>query len=142
MDARIKLSGDKELERNLKKITRAAKGRALRKAAKAGAEPIVQSAKRQVSVDTGKMRQHIRSWFSQRRSESVTVSVGVTAKSRAHVARFHELGTSKMAARPFLRPAIDEQKQKAAEETQSTMAEAVLEEVRKSGHTTSFSIGR
>lgn len=142
MDARIKLSGDKELERNLKKITRAAKGRALRKAAKAGAEPIVQEAKRRVPVDTGKTQQHIRSWVARRSSDSVTVSVGVTAKSRAHVARYLELGTSKMAARPFLRPAIDEKQRKAAEETQQTMAEAVLEEVRKGGHTTGFVIRR
>lgn len=140
MDARIKLTGDKTLEQNLKKITRSAKGRALKKAAKAGAEPIVKEAKRRVPVDTGKTQKHIRSWISKRDSDSVTVSVGVTAKSRAHVARFLELGTSKMPARPFLRPAIDEEKQKAAEETQKTMAEAVLEEVRKGGQTTGFGV--
>lgn len=134
MEITFKFVGDKQLKKNLEAINRSARGRALRKAARTGAEEIVKEAKRQVPVDTGKTRQYIRSWLTERRSDSVTAAVGVTAKTRAHVAKFLETGTSKMAARPFLRPAIDEQQRKAAEATQQAMVEAVLEEVRRVGH--------
>ena len=133
MEVQFKFEGDKQLKKKLESLNRTARGRALRKAAKAGAEEVVKEAKRRVPVDTGKTQKHIRSWFTERKSESVTVAVGVTAKSRVHVARFLETGTSKMAARPFLRPAIEEKQRQAVEATHETMVEEVLEEAKKGG---------
>jgi len=133
MEISFKMDGDKELLRNLKRINNTAQKRALKKSAKAGASPVVQEAKRRVPVDTGRTKRYIRSWTAGQRTGEVTESIGVTAKTRAHVARFLELGTSKMTARPFLRPAIDEMQKKAAQETNDAMVEAVLEEVRKIG---------
>lgn len=133
MEIKVKFDGDKLLDQKLKTITRTAKGKALREAAMAGAELIVQDAKRRVAVDTGKTKRYIRSWFAERGPESVTVSVGVTAKTREHVARFLEMGTSRMAAKPFLRPAIDEQQRKASAEVNATMVDEVMGEAKKSG---------
>jgi HK97 gp10 family phage protein len=132
IQVQFKLDGDKKLAENLKKINRTAQGRALREAAKQGAEVIVQEAKRRAPVDTGTLRDSIRSKFVKRRSDSVTVEIGPGPKG--YYGYFLEFGTSKMAARPFLRPAMDECNQRAAEETQHTMVEAVLEEVAKAGH--------
>ena len=56
------------------------------------------------------------------------------AERKAYYGYFLEFGTSKMAARPFLRPAADECYRQAAEETKQAMVEAVLEEVAKAGH--------
>lgn len=133
MEVQFKFDGDKQLKKKLESLNRTARGRALRKAAKAGAEEVVKEAKRRVPVDTGRTKRYIRSWTARQRTGEVTESIGVTAKTRAHVARFLELGTSKMTARPFLRPAIDEMQKKAAQETNDAMVEAVLEEVRKIG---------
>lgn len=133
MEVQFKFEGDKQLKKKLESLNRTARGRALRKAAKAGAEEVVKEAKRRVPVDTGRTKRYIRSWTARQRTGEVTESIGVTAKTRAHVARFLELGTSKMTARPFLRPAIDEMQKKAAQETNDAMVEAVLEEVRKIG---------
>lgn len=133
MEISFKLNGDKELIKNLRKINTTAQKRALKKSAKAGAAPVVQEAKRRVPVDTGRTKRYLRSWTARQRPGEVIESIGVTAKTRAHVARFLETGTSKMAARPFLRPAMDEMQKKAAQETNDAMVEAVLEEVRKSG---------
>lgn len=133
MEVQFKFEGDKQLKKKLESLNRTARGRALRKAAKAGAEEVVKEAKRRVPVDTGRTKRYIRSWTARQRTGEVTESIGVTAKTRAHVARFLELGTSKMTARPFLRPAIDEMQKKAAQETNDAMVEAVLEEARKIG---------
>ena len=76
IDVEFKFDGDKKLVENLKKINRTASGRALRRAAKQGAEVIVQEAKHRAPVDTGLLRKSIRSKFMARRSESVTVEIG------------------------------------------------------------------
>jgi len=132
IDLKFSFDGDKKLIENLKKISRTASGRALRQAAKQGAEIIVQEAKRRAPVDTGTLRKSIRSKFGKRSSDSVTVEIGPSSK--AYYGYFVEFGTSRMAAQPFLRPAIDEHKQRAAEETKQAMVEAVLGEVRRAGH--------
>lgn len=132
VEVKFSFDGDKKLVENLKKINRTASGRALRRAAKQGAEVIVQEAKRRAPVDTGLLRKSIRSKFKKRRSESVTVEIGPSEK--AYYGYFVEFGTSKMAARPFLRPAADACYRQAAEETKQAVVEAVLEEVAKVGH--------
>jgi HK97 gp10 family phage protein len=129
MELKYSFAGDKELEKKLKGISRRAKGQALRTAAKAGAEMIVEEAKRLAPVDTGTMRDSIRSVFGKRTSDSVTVEIGHGKKG--WYGRFVEEGTSKMAARPHLRPAMDEMGWVAADVCRGVMMREVLEEAKR-----------
>lgn len=133
MDIVVKFDG-KQLEKQLKGISRRAQGQSLKKAAKAGAKPVVDSAKRKVPVDKGLTQRYIRHWTGKYKTTEVTENIGVTAKSRRMVAKYLEEGTSKMAARPYLRPAMDENIKKAAEETNREMVEQIMEEVRRNRH--------
>ena len=138
MKIRVEIDGVDQLVSNLKKITKNSTRRSLGKAAKAGADPIVKSAKEKAPVDTGKLRDSLRSKFAYQSSRAVRVEVSSKMKPQGKSWHsydyYQEFGTSFHPAQPFMRPAVDEQHKKAVEETRRVMEQAVLEEVRKLGH--------
>ena len=138
MRIRVEIKGSKELQNALKKIPKNATRRSLAKAAKAGAEPILRSAKQKAPVDTGRLRDSLRSTFAYQSSRAARVQVASNLKpeggSRHSYDYYQEFGTSFHPAQPFMRPAVDEQHDNAVEQTRKTMEEAVLEEVKKLGH--------
>ncbi len=138
MRIRVEIKGSKELKNALKKIPKNATRRSLAKAAKAGAEPILRSAKRKAPVDTGRLRDSLRSTFAYQSSRAVRVQVASNLKPEGgswhSYDYYQEFGTSFHPAQPFMRPAVDEQHANAVEQTRKTMEEAVLEEVKKLGH--------
>lgn len=138
MRIRVEIKGSKELKDALKKIPKNATRRSLAKAAKAGAEPILRSAKRKAPVDTGRLRDSLRSTFAYQSSRAVRVQVSSSLKPEGgswhSYDYYQEFGTSFHPAQPFMRPAVDEQHANAVEQTRKTMEEAVLEEVKKLGH--------
>lgn len=71
-------------------------------------EPAAEHARAHVAVQTGKVRDAIAitSHHTQRTATASVVVLGSTAGGQAREALFLELGTSKMAAEPFLRPAL------------------------------------
>lgn len=138
MRVRIEIQGVDELVRNLNKIPKNATRRSLAKAAKAGAEPILRSARQKAPVDTGRLRDSLRSKYAYQSSRAVRVEISSNMKPKGSSWHsydyYQEFGTSQHPAQPFMRPAADEQKEKAVEETRRMMEQAVLEEVRKLGH--------
>ena len=138
MRIRVEIKGSNELKRALKKIPKNATRRSLGKAAKAGAEPILKSARQKAPVDTGRLRDSLRSTFAYQSSRAARVQVAPNLKpeggSRHSYDYYEEFGTSFHPAQPFMRPAVDEQHKNAVEETRVTMEVAVLEEVKKLGH--------
>lgn len=64
---------------------------------------VEESAKQKVPVQTGALRDSIKHWADTGEN---TVMIGATKSYAPYV----ELGTSRMEARPFLRPAINDQK--------------------------------
>jgi len=137
MRIRVEIKGSKELQNALKKIPKNATRRSLAKAAKAGAEPILRSAKQKAPVDTGRLRDSLRSTFAYQSSRAVRVQVASSLKPKKgswhSYDYYQEFGTSFHPAQPFMRPAVDEQHENAVEQTRKTMEEAVLEEVKKLG---------
>lgn len=138
MRIRVEIEGVEQLISNLGKINKNATRRSLGKAAKAGAEPIAKRAKELAPVDTGKLKSSIRPKFAYRSSRAVRVEISSTLKKKGKSWHsydyYQEFGTSQHPAQPFMRPAADEQKEKAIEETRKAMELAVLEEVRRLGH--------
>ena len=130
----IRVEGLDVLARRLRELPDRVRRVALIRAVKAAAEPIVVRAKALAPKDTGTLVQNIGVRFTRRGAGRVSAQIGVFARKlsdkqrvAAHArarkrgkerasyrdlndpfyARFVEVGTSKMAARPFLRPAFE-----------------------------------
>lgn len=106
----MKVRGLKKLERKLKKLSAAVRGRALAMAADAASEPILKQMDARVSspgrFGTGELRSDLRSVVTDIKPDSVTVSIGPGTRTgwRAH---FLEFGTVNRRAFPFMRPALN-----------------------------------
>lgn len=97
------------LRRDFSNITAKMQRGVLRDAFRAAARPVVASAKSKVSVKTGALKRGITQRVSVK-SGSGEALIGFNRKQ--FYGRFIELGTSKMSAKPFLRPALDESQSK------------------------------
>jgi HK97 gp10 family phage protein len=64
---------------------------------------VERAAKRLCPVDTGRLRSSITHSEPERRGDVLVVRIGTNVE----YARFVELGTSRMSAQPYLRPALD-----------------------------------
>jgi HK97 gp10 family phage protein len=105
----IKVENLPALQRDFANITAKMQRGVLRDALRAAARPVVASAKTKVPVRSGKLQRGIQQRVSVR-TGSADALIGFDRKQ--FYGRFIELGTSKMSARPFLRPALDESQSK------------------------------
>jgi HK97 gp10 family phage protein len=111
------MAGFKELENALLELPKAVGKKVLREALKKAAQPVVWDAQRNVPVLTGELLGSIdiRATLSKRqrrgraKAGDVEMFIGPSWPKGAH-GHLVEFGTSKMAARPFLRPAWDANK--------------------------------
>lgn len=136
----VKIEGLKELDRALKELPLKIQGNILRGAVRAGAQVIRKDAMARAPVDKGKLKRNIRiqrSRKSTNTSEKATVGVRARGKkddpSNAYYWKFVELGTSKMAAHPFLRPAFEAMKMKAVEAIRTYLGSRIESEAAKLG---------
>lgn len=97
----------------------------LDKASKAGGDIVLSEAKKRVPVDTGMLRDSLILKKSKTKKPNIKSEYYVTKTSGAKHFVPVELGTSKMKAQPFLRPAIDENKRNIAK----TVNDAVLKAI-------------
>lgn len=104
----------------------------LAKAVKAGGKIVRDEAKAKAPVDTGALRDNMTMTVREKDRSQVEVDVGPGKKQYYGI--FLEHGTSNMAAKPFLRPAFDENRDKAqkaiADEIEKAIAKAKLKQVR------------
>ncbi len=107
--ATAKLQGGDELIEKLKKLDYAVRGQIISTAVMAGANLVRASAEQKAPVHMGRLKRNIIAELQQQESFLTSFVVGPAAT--AWYGRFPEFGTRFMAARPFLRPAFDEQKQ-------------------------------
>lgn len=107
----MKIDGFDELLNRIKELGN--KGnRIANKALREGAEPILKDMKLMVPVDTGKGRESLKIGNVRTRKDNKVIPIGLTKDviGDAYWLRFHEYGTSKMQARPFLEPAYEKNK--------------------------------
>jgi HK97 gp10 family phage protein len=118
------LEGAEELTKALRSIGDRATGLTLKKAAEAGATIIAEEAKRLAPRDSGDLAEGIHAEPGRLQQGRAQFNIGFGAKQ--WYGQFVELGTEKMAAQPFLRPAFDAK----AEEATNAVA-AVLRDLLK-----------
>lgn len=108
--AEVKITGAKELDKVLSLLPKRLQRKVLLQALRAGAKPMLDDARNGIPVKSGMTKKDLKiRAVPAKESGAPAVAIGGSnAKSgRAYITRFLELGTSKMPAHPFLRPAFD-----------------------------------
>lgn len=147
----VEVKGLRELRRAMLTLPQKMDQRILNSGLLAGGRLIVADAKQRVAVRTGELRRNIRARSTKPfQGMTATVIVGVRKLTKKQIAalkkkrnrkgsslpnpsdpfywRFLEFGTSKMRARPFLRPAFESKKGQALEVITKQFAKRVEEE--------------
>jgi len=121
----VELIGDKKLRRKLQQLAGGAQRRIVRPAVSKALTPINRAAKRRCPVETGLLKRSIgKKVKAYKWSGTVWGGVGPRVgykkqmpdgswRNPTKYAHLVELGTVGLAARPFLRPALDTNRQKA-----------------------------
>jgi HK97 gp10 family phage protein len=140
------ITGLSDLEKRLSEFSDRVGKNILRGAVSAGAAVIRNEARLKAPKDTGEM---VRDIMIKRAKEikgsgDVTYQVFVRTGKKSRLAgkkrnvardsfywRFVEFGTSKMSAKPFMRPAFDTQKEKAVERIREYLAARIEKEATK-----------
>jgi len=105
----IKLEGSDKLVRKLQKLESAFAGEVLERAVRYAAQPVIEDASQKAPKLTGKLARNIGIDLDKKSRSRVMVSVG--PEKDVFYGMFLELGTKHITARPFLRPALDENEQ-------------------------------
>jgi len=111
MKITVNITGEKELLRKLKSLPKEIAGEHLERAVLEGAEIIREEASNRAPRRTGKLAANIVTEVEEKEKNRATVNIGPAKE--VFYGLFVERGTSKMRAKPFLRPAIDEKKEEA-----------------------------
>lgn len=112
MDVKLDIKGLADLERELNQLTLKARASVLRGALNKAVDPFLKAARENVSAQfterSGTLRKSIqKSATAPRGSNGFTAEAKVGVTGEGFYGRFLEFGTSKMPARPFMRPAVD-----------------------------------
>lgn len=149
----VEVKGLKELQSALLELPRKLDRPVLNSALRTGARPMAAAARSRAPMDTGALRAAIVVRAVRSREHSAEVHVGVTGarqvqktdkkgrvrnvwkrtKNFLHYWLYHEFGTSKMPARPFLRPAFESNKAASAELIKTGLRDRIEKEATKLG---------
>jgi len=132
------ICGLAELNHQLRiRLPQAVRQRVLRAALRAGAKIIVRQAKALAPVDSGALKKHIRARANRKGKRGcVDISIGVFARKGQdypYYWRFLELGTCNLSARPFLRPALDNQQIQVIEAIRKKLKQRIDAEISQGG---------
>lgn len=97
------------------------------KALLAGAEVINKEVVKNAPERTGHAKKYLKVSKVSKEKGIKVVKVGISKgdNSEAFYLKFHEYGTSKMAARPFMRPAFERKRKEALEKTYEVIKEGL-----------------
>ena len=108
MNVDFKVDGLRELDKALNRLPLKARAPIMRRALMRAMEPVKQAAIAQAPILTGNLRTNIVKRTSiPKAGNSFTAEARVSVLSDAFYGMFHEFGTVKLPARPFMRPAVD-----------------------------------
>lgn len=126
MSVELDFSSIEELQKRLEEMGR--KGSSLEnKALIAGAEIINREIIRNAPERTGHAKKFLKVSKVSKEKGIKVVKVGISKgdNSEAFYLKFHEYGTSKMPARPFMRPAFERKRKEALEATHKVIKEGL-----------------
>lgn len=102
------LNGMEELASQLEELAKKTDAEACREALDAGARIVTEAVRNRAPVRTGKLQDK---GITYEVKDETVAEIGWTKDG--FYGRFHEYGTSKMAARPYMRPAFEASKEEA-----------------------------
>lgn len=82
----------------------------LEQAAEAGGKVVLKDAKKRCPVDSGKLRASLHLEKGKTKKPEIKQEVKISPGKTEYYGTFVELGTTRQAAQPFMRPAVDENK--------------------------------
>ena len=126
MSVNLDFSDLDKLQKRLDEMGR--KGSTLEnKALLAGAEVINKEVVKNAPERTGHAKKYLKVSKVSKEKGIKVVKVGISKgdNSEAFYLKFHEYGTSKMAARPFMRPAFERKRKEALEKTYEVIKEGL-----------------
>lgn len=127
----MKITGADKLERALRELGTEVAGRLGTNAVRAGARVIARDAKRRAPVgETGDLKKSVKVPKQVDRTANSRVAY---AGSKLFYSRFVEFGTSRAPAKPFLRPAMDEQAQAAVQKMLDNLGAGINKVIVKNG---------
>jgi len=130
MQAKFQVTGAQQLGANLIGVGRSVAGNRLEAAGLAGGRVIAKDAARRAPRDTGQAAESIDARIVDSQRHRVEIAIG-PGRYDGWYLLFHEIGTSKMPARPFLRPAFDEKQMDALREARRVFRSNILAAIRR-----------
>ena len=128
-DFDIRIDGLRELDHALQELAWPTARRALRKGMRQGANVIRDDARARAPKKSGLLKRSIRT--RERRGDVGNIRFDIEVRQRAFYGRFLEYGTSKMSAKPFLRPAAESKAESAVTAMRDALSLAIAAEMRK-----------
>lgn len=122
---KVGVEGAEGLNRALKAVGDRTTGQLLEKAVRAGAELIAEEARRMAPRDSGDLAEGIT--VEPTRLQQGRAQIDIGPGKREWYGRLVELGTEKMAAKPFLRPAFDTKADEARDAVANVLRKALKE---------------
>lgn len=127
----LQVKGLKELSKALEELGGRDALKAIRAGVRAGAAIIGKEARSRAPVDTGELRRGIKWQASRSRSSPTEITFVIGPVEDVFYGMFLELGTSKVAARPFLRPAIEAKSRQAVDAVRDKTSERIRKTLAK-----------
>lgn len=121
MAAGIRLTGTKEIAKKLKAMDANLRKKAVDPSLRAGIKEFVEEAKAQAPVKTGKLRDSIKARKDGRSSTRGSTMYIAGVVKAAFYWIFIEYGTSRISAKPFMRPAWEASNKRAIDKTIDTL---------------------
>lgn len=109
----MKLTGMEGLSKQFSAVVKAVGKKPLLKAVQRAADEIVEEAQRRAPVESGDLKRDIRAMKAKSTAKTARIKIGNT--KTIFYAHMQEFGTVHHAAQPYLRPAFDTKKAKAAQ---------------------------
>jgi len=132
---RFVLTGDKAIDRRLKKLGPKLGKKIVRKAMRPATKVVRDEAKANCPVDTGTLRQSIKVRAGKRSRQKIELLVTTSGSDnlftgKTYFAGHVEWGTAHQSAQPFMRPAYDAKKDEAKRIARTNMLSLIEAELR------------